>query len=179
MIYKMPHSKFKDKYCEFDECRIMCCCGHTLTFASKKEEKMKLRLHRKFCPNPQKYEDIVDVNKPINSLKAMTEEEYYKFEALECYMDWFPSLISKNYIFKHFVKTVEPMSLKFCTIIELITLHLEYTVAQVKYANFSYAHAQTFVLLNGEMATVSTGFRKLKFWLWLLWTVFYLNQTGF
>ena len=97
---------------------------------------------------------------------------------LECYMDWFPSLICKNYIFKHFVKSVEPMSLKFCTIIELITLHLEYTTAQVKYANFSYAHAQTFVLLNGEMATVSTGFRKLKFWLWLLWTVFYLNQTG-
>ena len=98
---------------------------------------------------------------------------------LECYMDWFPSLICKNYIFKHFVKIVEPTSLKFCTIIELITLHLEHTTAQVKYANFSYAHAQTFVLLNGEMATVSTGFRKLKFWLWLLWTVFYLNQTGF
>ena len=98
---------------------------------------------------------------------------------LECYMDWFPSLICKNYIFKHFVKIVEPTSLKFCTIIELITLHLEHTTAQLKYANFSYAHAQTFVLLNGEMATVSTGFRKLKFWLWLLWTVFYLNQTGF
>ena len=98
---------------------------------------------------------------------------------LECYMDWFPSLICKNYIFKHFVKTVEPTSLKFCMIIELITLHLEYTIAQVKYANFSFAHAQTFVLLNGEMATVSTGFRKLKFWLWLLWTVFYPNQTGF
>ena len=94
-------------------------------------------------------------------------------------MDWFPSLICKNYIFKHFVKTVEATSLIFCTIIELITLHLEYTFAQVKYANFSYAHAQTFVLLNGEMATVSTGFRKLKFWLWLLRTVFHLNQTGF
>ena len=50
-------------------------------------------------------------------------------------MDWFPSLICKNYIFKHFVKTVEPTSLKFCTIIELITLHLEYTIAQVKYAS--------------------------------------------
>ena len=98
---------------------------------------------------------------------------------LECYMDWFLSLICKNYIFKHFMKIVEPTSLKFCTIIELITLHLENTIAQVKYANFSYAHAQTFVLLNGEMATVSTFFRKLKFWLWLLWTVFYLNQTGF
>ena len=103
----------------------------------------------------------------------------YVSTLLECYMDWFHSLICKNYIFKHFVKTVEPMSLKFCTIIELITLHLEYTIAQVKYANFSYAHAQTFSLLNGEMATVSTGFRKLKFWLWLLQTVSYLNQTGF
>ena len=60
---------------------------------------------------------------------------------LECYMDWFPSLICKNCIFKHFVKTVEPTSLKFCMIIELITLHLEYTIAQVKDANFSYAHA--------------------------------------
>ena len=102
-----------------------------------------------------------------------------QFSSLECYMDWFPSLICKNYIFKHFVKIVEPTSLKFCTIIELITLHLEHTTAQVKYANFSYAHAQTFVLLNGEMATVSTGFKKLKLWLWLLWTVFYLNQTGY
>ena len=100
-------------------------------------------------------------------------------DALECYMDWFPSLKFKNYIFKHFVKTVEPTSLKFCTIIELITLHLEYTIAQVKYANFSYAHAQTFVLLKGEIATVCTDFRKLKFWLWLLWTVFYQNQTSF
>ena len=93
-------------------------------------------------------------------------------------MDWFPSLICKNYMFKHFVKTVEPMFLKFCTVIELITLHLEYTIAQVKYANFLYGHAQTFVLLNGEMATVSTGFRKLKFWLWLLRTVFSLSQTS-
>ena len=50
---------------------------------------------------------------------------------------------------------------------------------QIKYANFSNAHAQTFVMLNAKMAIVSTCFRKLKFWLWLLWTVFYLKQTGF
>ena len=116
---------------------------------------------------------------PIVITKARTLQKESLLNQLECYMDWFPSLICKNYIFKHFVRTIEPTSLKFCKIIELITLHLECTNALVKYANFSFAHAQTFVLLNGEMATVSTGFRKLKFWLWLPWTVFYLNQTGF
>ena len=75
----MPHSKFKDKYIELEEGRIKCACGHTLTFASKKEEKMKLRLHRKFCSNPQN-DDSIDVNKPINALKAMTEKEYCKIE---------------------------------------------------------------------------------------------------
>ena len=114
--------------------------------------------------------------KPKNMKESVKEQTQ---SLLECYMDWFPSLICKNYIFNYFVKTVEPMSLRFCTVIELIILHLEYTIAHVKYANFSYAHAQTFVLLNGEMATVSTGFRKLKFWLWLLQTVFFLSQTGF
>ena len=80
---KIPHSKSKSKYSELDKGRIIYSCGQTLTFASKKEEKMKLRLHNKFCPNPQEYSSIVDVNKPINSLKAITEEEYYKFEAEE------------------------------------------------------------------------------------------------
>ena len=128
-------------------------------------------------------EDLKVRQESINLLKGRLKNLITSFKEtiakLECYMDWFPSLICKNYIFKHFVKTVEPTSLKFCTIIEQITLHLEFTTAKVKYANVSYAHAQTFVLLNGEMATVSTGFRKLKFWLYLLRTVFYLIQTGF
>ena len=62
---------------------------------------------------------------------------------------------------------------------KLLTLHPEKTTAQLKYANFSNAHAQTFLLLNGEMAIVSTCFTKLKFWLWLLLTLFYLMQTSF
>ena len=98
---------------------------------------------------------------------------------LECYMGWFPSLICKNYIFKDFVKTIEATSLKFCMILKLRTLHPKKTTAQVKFANCSNAHAQTFILLNGEMAIVSACFRKLKVWLWLLWTVFFLMQTGF
>ena len=48
-----------------------------------------------------------------------------------------------------------------------------------KICEFSNAHAQTFVLLNGKMAIVFMCFRKLKFRLRLLWTVFYLKQTGF
>ena len=71
-------------------------------------------------------------------------------------MGWFPSLICKNYIFKYFVKTVEATSLKFCMILKLVTLHLERTIAQVKCTHFSNAHSQTLLLLNGEMATVST-----------------------
>ena len=127
-----------------------------------------------FAEGKQRDNDSNEIQKHLQ-LYNLSLGEYL----LECYMDWFPSLICKNYILKHFVKTVEPTSLKFCMIIELITLHLEYTIAQVKYANFSYAHAQTFVLSNGEMATVSTHFRKMNFWLWLLQTVFCLNQTGF
>ena len=126
--------------------------------------------------NKRHYVTIKNLSQLLTSSNSSNGHQQH---FLECYMDWFLSLICKNYIFKHFVKTVEPTSLKFCTVIELISLHLEYTIAQVKYANFPNVHVQTFVLLNGEMATVSTGFRKLKFWLWLLRTVFYLNQTNF
>ena len=94
------------------------------------------------------------------------------------YMGWFPFLVCKNYIFKRYVKTVEATPLKFCTVLKLLTLHLEQTIAQLKYTNCSSSHAQTFVLLNGEMATVSTFFKKFNFLVWTLWTVIYLKQTG-
>ena len=81
-------------------------------------------------------------------------------------MGWFPSLTCKNYIFKYFVKTVEATSLKFCTILKLVSLHPKKTIAQAKCTNVFNAHAQTFVLLNGEMAI--DCFRKLKFWWSLL-----------
>ena len=74
----------------------------------------------------------------------------------------------QNYILKHFVKDVEVTFLKLRTILKLLTLHLEQTIAQVKNANCPSAHAQTSVVINGEMATVSTCFRKLKFWTCLL-----------
>ena len=114
-----------------------------------------------------------------DGIKTKHVFERVKNEVLECDMGWFPSLICKNYIFKDFVKTIEATSLKCCMILKLRTLHPKKITAQVKFANCSNAHAQTFVLLNGEMAIVSACFRKLKFWLWLLWTVFFLMQTGF
>ena len=42
------------------------------------------------------------------------------------------------------------MSLKFCTMLELITLHLECTTAQVKYANFSYGHCADLCFVKGR-----------------------------
>ena len=84
--------------------------------------------------------------------------------ALECYMSWFSSLISKNYIFKHFVKIVEATSLKFCTVLKLLFLHLQQTITQAKCTNYSNAHVQIFVLLNGEMVTVSTFSESSTFW---------------
>ena len=44
---------------------------------------MKIRLHNKFCFSPNKDNSIIDVNKPINAMKAMTEKEFYKNEAEE------------------------------------------------------------------------------------------------
>ena len=58
------------------------------------------------------------------------------------------------------MKTVEATSPKFCTILKLVSLHPKKTIAQAKCANVFNVHAQTFVLLNGEMALVSTLLRK-------------------
>ena len=78
--------------------------------------------------------------------------------------------------FWHFVKTVEAISLKPCTVPKLWTLQLkQMTIAQVKYADYSNVHVKTF----GQIALVSTCFRNLKFWTWTLWTVFYMKETGF
>ena len=73
-----------------------------------------------------------------------------------------PLINMQNYIFKHFVKAVEDRSLKFCTVLKLLTLHLKQTIAQAKCTNYSNAHVQTFVLFNGEMATASTFFQKVQ-----------------
>ena len=49
----MPHSKFSEKPA-FNENHgfLKCTCGQFLEFKSKREEKLKIRLHSKNCSNP-------------------------------------------------------------------------------------------------------------------------------
>ena len=54
-IYKMPHSKFRERpVFDNNEGLLKCTCGQVLGYKSKREEKIKLRLHHKNCPNPSK-----------------------------------------------------------------------------------------------------------------------------
>ena len=48
----MPHGKFSEKPA-FDENHgfLKCTCGQFLEFKSKREEKLKIRLHSKNCLN--------------------------------------------------------------------------------------------------------------------------------
>ena len=48
----MPHSKFSEKPA-FNENHgfLKCTCGQFLEFKSKREEKLKIRLHSKNCSN--------------------------------------------------------------------------------------------------------------------------------
>ena len=59
-----------------------------------------------------------------------------------------PHINMQKLHFKVFCETVEAICLKLCTILKLVILHPEKTIAQVKCANFFNAHAQTFVLFK-------------------------------
>ena len=51
----MPHSKFSEKPAFNENYRFLkCTCGQYLEFKSKREEKLKIRLHSKNCSNPPK-----------------------------------------------------------------------------------------------------------------------------
>ena len=134
-------------------------CSSQIQSASKTAYKKTLQIQM----DRYSSEGIQETNTTVPRKDTESTLRSHKENILECYMGWFPSLICKNYIFKYFVKTVEDTSLKFCMILKLVSLHAEKPIPQVKCANFSNAHAETFVLLNGEMAIASTCFRKLKF----------------
>ena len=92
-------------------------------------------------------------------------------------MDWFPSLNAKITFlaFGQNCRTYIPEIL-YDTKTDNFTSGVDNCASKI--CKF-FLCACADLLLNGEMATVSTCFRKLKFWLWLLWTVFHLKQAGF
>ena len=72
----MPHSSHKQKLLQYDNSRIMKCpCGQTFNFESEREQYMKFRMHRKFCPNLPK--GIKEVSSPN---KAMTLRGNYLYK---------------------------------------------------------------------------------------------------
>ena len=48
----MSHSGFKRKATEFGAGVGRCPCGQTFEYTSKRDMKMKLQIHRRFCFNP-------------------------------------------------------------------------------------------------------------------------------
>ena len=70
----MPHSKFSEKPA-FNENHgfLKCTCVQFLEFKSKREEKLKIRLHSKNCLNsPEDFETI----KPPKKRFSETEAEH-------------------------------------------------------------------------------------------------------
>ena len=72
----MPHSNFKDKAYEFNLGIGKCPCGQTFEYTSKRELKMKLQMHLRFCSNAP-----VAFNKLGIPKKAMTLREQQLAEA--------------------------------------------------------------------------------------------------
>ena len=73
MHIKMPHSKFSEKPA-FNENNgfLKCTCVQFLEFKSKREEKLKIRLHSKYGSNPP--EDSETITPPGKRL-SKTEVE--------------------------------------------------------------------------------------------------------
>ena len=73
-IYKMPHSKFRERpVFDNNEGSLKCTCGQVLGYKSKREEKIKLRLHYKNCPNPP--EGFKTIKPPRKGLTIMEQEK--------------------------------------------------------------------------------------------------------
>ena len=65
-----PHSKFGERpVFDNNEGSLKCTCGQVLGYKSKREEKIKLRLHYKNCPNPP------EVKPPRKELTIMEQEK--------------------------------------------------------------------------------------------------------
>ena len=69
-LVKVPHSNFKGKAYAFNTGVGKCSCGKTFEYASKRDTKMKIRMHLRFCSNPPVAFDKIEIPK-----KAMTLRE--------------------------------------------------------------------------------------------------------
>ena len=76
MLVKMPHSNFKERTRQFNSGIGKCPCGQTFEYTSERGMKTKLRMHHRFCSNPPKGFDKVEIPK-----KAMTLREQQLNEA--------------------------------------------------------------------------------------------------
>ena len=66
----MPHSEFRERpVFDNNEGSLKCTCGQVLGYKSKREEKIKLRLH---CPNPP--EGFETIKPPRERLTIMEQE---------------------------------------------------------------------------------------------------------
>ena len=72
----MPHSNFKERSQAFNTGVGKCSCGKTFEYASERDMKIKLRMHRRFCSNPPVAFDKIRVSK-----KACTMREQQLNEA--------------------------------------------------------------------------------------------------
>ena len=72
----MPHSNFKERPHASSPGVGKCSCGQTFDYASEREMKLKMRMHRKFCSNPSKGFNGVRVPK-----KARMMKEFYNNQA--------------------------------------------------------------------------------------------------
>ena len=65
----MPHSNFKDKAYAFNTGVGKCSCGETFEYASKRDMKMKLQMHLKFCSNPLLAFDKIGIPNKATTLR--------------------------------------------------------------------------------------------------------------
>ena len=69
MLVKMPHSNFKERSQEFNMGVRKCPCGQTFEYISERDMKMKLQMHRRFCSNPLKGFDKIEIPKKVTTLR--------------------------------------------------------------------------------------------------------------
>ena len=69
----MPHNRSMSKIWDSGKGIIRCSCGQTLNYSSEREEKMKIRIHEKFCPIFMKNGTISEVSRSTNVKKPQQQ----------------------------------------------------------------------------------------------------------